>query len=293
MLRRIVAGIDGGQAGEDAAVLAETLADVEAVELLLVGVWPEVPLPVPVVLGAEAKPLEQVEQMLLGVRERLAPRGVTKVLSDRSIARALRRLGDEREVDLFVLGSAAKATRGHARAGRDARQVVQEAPCAVAVAARGLQRAPFALRRVVVGVDGGAESEAALRWALALAGSHGAQVTAVAVADDSLPPVTASLTGGTAVVQWQELTAYRRERAEQVTAAAIERDGVVAAQVRIGDPAAELAAAAADADLLVVGSRQWGPLARVVLGSVGHDLLRDAPCSLVLVPRPADGEAPS
>lgn len=288
MLKRIVAGVDGGPAGEDAAVLAAALADQPACELLLAGVWPEVPLPVPVVLG-DAEPREQVERMLLGVRERLAPRGVTTVLSDRSVARALRRLSEQRPVDLIVLGSSGRATRGHARAGRDARQVVHEAPAPVALAARDLRRQPFALRQVVVGVDGGPESRAALEQAAALAAAHGAHLTATVVIDDALPPVSSPLGDGLDLLQWEEMIAHQRRRAERVAAELVERDGVDTAQMRVGDPAAELAASAADAELLVVGSRHWGPISRVVIGSVTEDLLSDAPCSLLLVPRP-EGE---
>ena len=45
-------------------------------------------------------------------------------------------------------------------------------------------------------------------------------------------------------------------------------------------------AAAAGADLLVIGSRRWGPLSRLVVGSTGEELVRESPCSLLLVPRP-------
>jgi nucleotide-binding universal stress UspA family protein len=38
-------------------------------------------------------------------------------------------------------------------------------------------------------------------------------------------------------------------------------------------------------DLLVVGSRRFGPLRRLLLGSVSRALMHSAPCSLVVVPR--------
>lgn len=286
MLKRIVAGVDGGPAGRDAAVLASALAAQPDCELMLAGVWPDVPLPIPVLLG-DTEPREQVERMLLGVRERFAPQGVTKVLSDRSVARALRRLGEEEPVDLVVLGSSGHATRGHARAGRDARQVLHDAAFPVALAARGLHRQGFELRRVVVGVDGGDEAAVALDQAIAVASAHGAHLTAAVVVDDALPPVSSPIADGLDLLQWEEMVAHQRRRAERVIEAMVAHEQVDTAQMRVGDPAAELAAAAADADLLVVGSRHWGPLSRLVLGSVAEDLVRDAPCSLLLVPRPA------
>jgi nucleotide-binding universal stress UspA family protein len=39
--------------------------------------------------------------------------------------------------------------------------------------------------------------------------------------------------------------------------------------------------------LVVVGSRRWGPVARLVSGGVGETLVTDASCSILIVPRPA------
>jgi nucleotide-binding universal stress UspA family protein len=39
---------------------------------------------------------------------------------------------------------------------------------------------------------------------------------------------------------------------------------------------------------VIIGSRHWGPLERLLIGSRSEELLRDAPCSLLLVPRPPE-----
>jgi nucleotide-binding universal stress UspA family protein len=55
----------------------------------------------------------------------------------------------------------------------------------------------------------------------------------------------------------------------------------------------ELAAFGDSVDLLVVGSRNYGPVLRLVLGSTSDFLERHARCSLLVLPRGSDdsGEA--
>jgi nucleotide-binding universal stress UspA family protein len=77
--------------------------------------------------------------------------------------------------------------------------------------------------------------------------------------------------------------------ARRVTALERGVRGVLAAgdpdpEVVVGVPAFELAAAARDADLLVVGARHLTPLERLGLGSTSETLCQAAPCSILLVP---------
>jgi nucleotide-binding universal stress UspA family protein len=52
-----------------------------------------------------------------------------------------------------------------------------------------------------------------------------------------------------------------------------------------GDPAEELALYSASLDLLVVGSRDFGPLGRLVHGSTSQHLARSARCPLLVLTR--------
>jgi nucleotide-binding universal stress UspA family protein len=52
-----------------------------------------------------------------------------------------------------------------------------------------------------------------------------------------------------------------------------------------GIPGEELAAFSAELDLLVVGSRSYGPVRRLVLGSTSDFLERHARCSLLVLAR--------
>jgi nucleotide-binding universal stress UspA family protein len=54
-----------------------------------------------------------------------------------------------------------------------------------------------------------------------------------------------------------------------------------------GEPAREIAEAARDYDLLVLGSRGHGSLLRIALGSVSGVIARQAPCPIMVLPRGA------
>jgi nucleotide-binding universal stress UspA family protein len=52
----------------------------------------------------------------------------------------------------------------------------------------------------------------------------------------------------------------------------------------------ELAAFGEEVDLLIVGSRNYGPLKRLMLGSTSNHLQRHARCSLLVLPRGSTSE---
>jgi nucleotide-binding universal stress UspA family protein len=54
-----------------------------------------------------------------------------------------------------------------------------------------------------------------------------------------------------------------------------------------GDAATQIAKASEHLDLLVLGSRGYGPLGAVLLGSVSSALVRTARCPVVVIPRSA------
>jgi nucleotide-binding universal stress UspA family protein len=290
MLRKILVGVDGTPSARDAVVLARALAAADEPDVLLVGAYNDPLLPFPPGLRRDVHLGRDVERLLLEVRGELAPSARTHVRADLSPGRALCHEIRDEHADVLVLGSSRRAVDGHAAVGRTGRQVLHGAACAVALAARGIGGGDgsFALRRVVVGVDRSPESAAALALARALVGAAGAQLNAVGVVDDRLPATIAPAGMAIELVQWDELVGAHREQTQQLLAEVVERAPGLATELRIGEPAEELAAAAADADLLVLGSRRWGPLSRLVVGSTGEELVRGAPCSLLLVPRPAD-----
>lgn len=299
-MRTVLTGVDGEPAARDAVVLARALAWEGEAELLLAAVQVESPVPLPPSLRPGGPTREELERIVAEVCADCAPRARTVTVADRSPARALRRLAERERARLIVLGSSRRGHEGQAFAGRTARQVMHDGPSAIALAARGLDAGGgdgadaggFALRRIVVGADGSPEAAAAVAAARTLAASSGAALHVVAVADENLPRSRTPVGEVLGLTEWEEAIARRRRHAEGVLARTLAADAPeVTGEVRVGDPAEQLAEAAAGADLLVVGSRHWGGSSRVVVGSTAEELLRGAPCSLLLVPRPDDGAA--
>lgn len=137
--------------------------------------------------------------------------------------------------------------------------------------------------RIVVGVDGSEASDAALGWALAQAHRTGDQVQAVHAWH--YPEISELLTANPFELQHDEF----RADAARVLRSALERvdprpDVHVDPVVAMGRAAEVLLAAAADADLLVVGSRGRGGFAGLLLGSVSQHCVHHAPCPVVVVP---------
>jgi nucleotide-binding universal stress UspA family protein len=63
--------------------------------------------------------------------------------------------------------------------------------------------------------------------------------------------------------------------------------GGVEPHAAYGNPAEELAVYSASLDLLIVGSRGYGPIGRLIHGSTSRELARTARCPLLVLPRSA------
>jgi nucleotide-binding universal stress UspA family protein len=148
-----------------------------------------------------------------------------------------------------------------------------------------------AVGRIVVGVDGSESGARALRWAVAEAARRGWSLDAVHAWRE--PFLTAS-PFVVADAEADALVEAARMALDDAIAAANIDEGATGVDVgRVlarGGAAAALLDASEGADLLVVGSRGRGGFARVLLGSVSHQVVHHAACAVVVVPAPRDGE---
>ena len=143
--------------------------------------------------------------------------------------------------------------------------------------------------RVGVGYGGGEEPQAALELAASIALAEGGELRVEAIVDDRLPPTwSAGLTGNAALLpEWEQALSEEMRKARTEAQAAAEQTGAhVTATVARGKPADTLLELSKTVDLMVIGSRRLGPVARLLLGSTGEALLHDAACRVLVVPRP-------
>jgi nucleotide-binding universal stress UspA family protein len=284
----IAAAVDGYPEGRDAAALGALLARATGGELLLVAVHPEPLVVLPPELGWSAM-RHQAEAVLRQTRDELAPGARAVVETDWSVPRALERVVAREHRNLLVLGSSRHGRDGGVRIGGRTRQLLCHLGCALAVAPRGFsRRSGLRLVRTGVGYDGSPESRAALALAASIAGPVGAGLSVTGVIDERIPALGWSNIGREQVsAMWSEalereveLLRVEAQRAADATGAEIEVD------VRRGNPIHALRELSERVDLLVIGSRRWGSVARLLLGSTGEALLHDAACPVLVVPRP-------
>lgn len=163
----------------------------------------------------------------------------------------------------------------------------------------GPSRAPGT---IVVGVDGSAGSEAALRWALTearLRGStirvvHAYQVPASTYGDIGMGAPASVGRAGLVEDMERIRTAVEDESKRGVEdvlgrLGADATDGVEVELEVVEGPAAQvLIEAGRDSELLVVGSRGRGGFVGLLLGSVSQQCAQHPPCPVVIHPAPEE-----
>jgi nucleotide-binding universal stress UspA family protein len=200
-----------------------------------------------------------------------------------SPADTLQALAEKGEADLVVLGSTHHAAFGSVAPGSVAEQLLHGARCRLMIAPKGYAQEDHSqdrLRVVAVGYDGMAESQAALDEAATLARKFGASMRVIGV----MTPVPAL--GAAAAAQAAEGGPDFQTRVHQAVAA-LEPELRALPVIERGDPVEKLLEdAEMGVDLLVLGSRGFGPVMRLLIGSVSSRVIRRAPCPVLVVPRP-------
>jgi nucleotide-binding universal stress UspA family protein len=276
MFENVIVGVDGRPNGRDAIALAMRLL-ADSGKLALANIHGGATNPTRASTPERLTQEREASHALLE-RERSEADVQAELVSyvASSPGRGLHSLAEEQSADLLVVGSCSRGPVGRVLLGDDTRGSLNGAPCAVAVATRGYAEHPVPIAAIGVGYDGSPESESALAKAREVAERHRAIVRALEVV--SIPNY--AFTGFGAPALGEGIEKMLAEANERMAAL----EGVQGRAV-YGLAGEELAAFGDELQLLVVGSRGYGPMKRLILGSTSDYLERHARCSLLVLPR--------
>lgn len=289
MYRKIIVGHDLQDGGRDALALGRLISEATGARLVVAGIFPIAAQPFafpPEWHEAEKRMASEIQQAADAVGAE------AETFPSSSPTRGLHDFAEDAGADLVVLGSSRHSKVGEIFAGNVGLGLLHGSPCAVAIAPKGYREHDGGLRTIVVGCDSSHESDLALEDASDLAKAGGCQLKLVAVAE---PPAVGYGKGAGAGQGYQELrTAIEEQVREALDEARMTIPDDIEAEATLvsGDPAEKLAEAARPAgSVLILGSRAYGPLRRVLLGSVSSALIHSAPCPVIVHPRGTKAEA--
>ncbi len=276
MFKNVLVGVDGRPTGRDAIALAARLVDPEG-KLTLAHVHNDVPNPFYVAPPGMIEGERKASHELLE-RERAEAEVSADLISVAALSpgAGLHEQAEEMQADLLVVGSCSRGALGRVMVGDDTRAALNGAPCSVAVAARGYADHPTPFAKIGVGYNDSPESAAALAMAREVA-----QPTRASIHVLQVVPIASYAYGGAV-----PMGPVVEEILEDANKNLAELPDVQARAVS-GLTGEELAGFSDQVDLLVVGSRGYGPLKRLVLGSTTMFLERHGRSSLLVLPRVA------
>jgi nucleotide-binding universal stress UspA family protein len=222
---------------------------------------------------------EKLEALAAGFDAELA------VIGGPSPARVLHDAAVARSASMLVVGSTHRGPLGRLAPGATAERLLHGAPCPVAIATSMLS-ADWTPSRVGVGFIDLDEGHEALRAADALAHAAGASLHALT----AIEPLEWSQSAVVAPYRVDGRLETSRAAAQRALDAAIGDlpSGIHAStDVVVRHAVDALIALSVDVELLVCGSRGYGPLRSVLLGTVTHRLTHAAHCPVVVIPRGA------
>ena len=289
----VIVGVDGSQRSVEALALADVLGPALGRPVVIAYVHSYGRLS-SLFSESEYETLvrEVAESTFDQIREHLpsVPERRMQLVSEESPAAGLHALAEREEAALIVIGSSHRSTIGRILVGGTGERLLSGASAPVAVAPAGYTAGGRGIQTVGCGFDGSQEAQRALAWAAALARAASARLRILSVYEPTLP-TSLAVGGGLATSSINDV--LRRERQEELAQAVAALDPDIDASEKLleGDARALLARESGELDLLVVGSRGYGPWRAVLLGSVSSALVRSAQSPLVVVPRAATGDA--
>ena len=282
MTAPIVVGVDGTGSGLDAVALAARLAQATGDPLIVACVYPEgrPSSASAAVRGPAAQALEAAEAL---AEEAAAE---YRTVPSSSPARGLAELAEEEDAAMVVVGSHRSGAFGRVASGSTAERLLHGSGCPVAVAPRGYrQRVTDKLRRVGVAFVDTPDGHEAVRYAADLAARSGLPLTlfsVVGVHINWFVPEAVRPEEETVPIEVRKDYQEALDRALAGLPEGVQASG----ELLYGEVVDELSMVGErGVDLLVCGSRGYGPVRRVLLGTVSAALVRQASVPVLVVPR--------
>jgi nucleotide-binding universal stress UspA family protein len=276
MFENVIVGVKNVEDGRDALWLARALASRSGrLTLAHVQVVATKPAPDSASVRYAAKRRRTLEQ-LVALRDESQIDGDVVCEEARSARHGLQELARTQHADLLVIGASRQDDLTRAVVADDTRSLLDDAPCAVAVAPVGYGSRQASLTKIGVAYDDTPESDDALTVARQLAAEH--HVTLSAFHAVSAPHYVRD--PWDIESQIKEDAAEARERIAKLAG--------VEAHAAYGDTLEELVRYGRSVDLLVLGSHKYGPINRLVESSIAQRLADEATCPLLVL-----GNAPA
>ena len=282
---------DGSEGAEDALTLGAWLGRATGHTLLVVDVYPTEMVPVLPGLGDDwiKQMREGAELALTRARQILDAPDLDvdyQAVSGASAARALDALGKKTRSAAIVVGSSNRGVLRRLASSHTADRLLQGAANPVVVAPRGLRyRELDPPRDIGCAFLPTSEGRLALRRAAGLAERSGARLTVFCVPSHEFER---QLTDPRIKRQYTEQAGAALRASASAHLDELPRPVEASVQVLTGGVVDALAALdEEDCQLLVCGSRGYGPAGRVLLGGVSSRLMRRAACPVMVVTRPS------
>jgi nucleotide-binding universal stress UspA family protein len=284
----VVIGYDGSDSGEDAIALGVRLARAIGARSLVACVYEgEAPIGTQRV-DAEwvAYGRDHAHGVLDGARRLAGEDADYRAVGSGSAAHGLDDVADAEGASLIVVGSTRHGARRRSLPGSTGERLLHGAAHPVAVAPRGARDQPDAPVKTVgcafIDTQDGRE---ALDWAARLATRVGGRLKVISVAGrhaEGFAPVVRREAEETYIAEAKQHYQEALDAALAELPSGLDATG----EVLSGDAVESLAALDdRDVDVLVCGSRGYGPIRRVLLGGVAARLIRRAAAPVVVVPR--------
>jgi nucleotide-binding universal stress UspA family protein len=289
----ILIGVDASPRSEDAIAFGARLASVSTAHIVVACAFPYNDA---IRQGSNATYREAIagdaELTARQMRDRLEGIGEARlrirIIANPSPAHALHDLAEAEHAELIVVGSSHTGRLGRVAPGSTAERLLHGAPCAVAVVPHGYRtRSEQPIRRIGVAYDGSEESTAAVAAAVELARALSAELEVIGVVASAIYAASGLMGGAAYTIPIEDLERAVQEGLDAVIAGL--PDDIAVTSVRLeGDPADQLGEHSTGLDLMLAGSRGYGPLRSVLVGGVSGRLMRTVQCPVIVVPRGAD-----